>query len=57
MNRVPSPCNKVCAIDADGICLGCRRTLAEIEAWPYVGDVERRAIVEAAAARPLRPRV
>ena len=55
MSRVPSPCNRVCALNADNVCLGCKRTLAEIEAWAVVGDVERRAILEAARLRILRP--
>lgn len=51
MSVVESPCNKVCAIDADGICLGCRRSLAEIAAWSTASDAERRAILESIKAR------
>ncbi|HVU81024.1 MAG TPA: DUF1289 domain-containing protein, partial [Rhodanobacteraceae bacterium] len=28
-----SPCIGVCRMDADGLCIGCRRTLAEIARW------------------------
>ena len=51
---VPSPCIKVCTVVGD-LCTGCYRTLAEIERWPSVGDVERRAILEAVRDRRLRP--
>ena len=42
---IESPCNGVCAIDARGACLGCRRTLDEIAAWPTAGDEAKRAIL------------
>jgi hypothetical protein len=47
---VPSPCRNICRVKR-GICTGCGRTLAEIEAWPAAPDCERRAIVERANAR------
>ena len=43
---VPSPCTKVCEIDAPtGWCRGCGRSLQEIGDWLYAGDAEKRAIV------------
>jgi predicted Fe-S protein YdhL (DUF1289 family) len=33
MERPPSPCIKVCELDARGYCAGCLRTGAEIGAW------------------------
>lgn len=29
-----SPCTGVCQLDATQTCVGCRRSLAEIQAWP-----------------------
>ena len=42
---VESPCTKACALDADGICTGCRRSIAEIVDWPRLSPAERRAIM------------
>ena len=34
MADIESPCYKICAIDpVSGLCVGCGRTLAEIEGW------------------------
>ena len=51
MSEVESPCIKLCEVDANGICRGCLRTLAEIGAWRDASDTERRAILAAVAAR------
>lgn len=51
---VPSPCINVCRLDAQGLCLGCRRTLAEIAEWPQAGDARRLEILSALKARLLR---
>ena len=41
---VASPCIQVCAVDAaSGLCLGCRRTLAEIAGWSRLTEAERAA--------------
>ena len=49
---VPSPCIDVCRMDAaTGWCEGCRRTLAEIEAWPSADPQARRVMIRRAAAR------
>lgn len=43
---VPSPCIKVCAIDADlGICRGCLRTLNEITVWSTLSPGSKRAVL------------
>ncbi|MGR4865897.1 DUF1289 domain-containing protein [Caulobacter sp. LARHSG274] len=50
---IATPCVKVCAVDGlTGVCLGCRRTLAEIAGWSRLSDAERAAVM---AALPLRP--
>jgi hypothetical protein len=52
MSEVPSPCNRVCTIDArTGLCIGCARSLDEISAWAMLTDAERRKIVDALASR------
>jgi predicted Fe-S protein YdhL (DUF1289 family) len=52
--EVPSPCTNVCQIDpASGLCLGCRRTLAEIADWIEMTPREKRAVLERIAERKL----
>ena len=42
---VPSPCVDICRLDPAGaVCVGCRRTLAEIAGWGAMTDAERRAV-------------
>ena len=36
-----SPCSGVCQLDAVGLCLGCRRSGAEIARWRQMSDAER----------------
>lgn len=53
----PSPCTKVCTIDARGVtCLGCGRTLDEIGRWGGMRDDERLAIMARLEAERLRER-
>ncbi|MBL9078336.1 MAG: DUF1289 domain-containing protein [Planctomycetes bacterium] len=41
-----SPCIRVCLLDAARRqCQGCGRTTAEIQAWPLLGDAEKRAVL------------
>jgi len=37
----PSPCIKVCALDAKGYCEGCLRTAAEIGAWTSMSPAQQ----------------
>jgi predicted Fe-S protein YdhL (DUF1289 family) len=48
-----SPCIGICRIEADGLCRGCRRTLAEIARWGTMSDDERRRWMR--EVRPSRP--
>jgi hypothetical protein len=51
---VASPCIQVCAVDAaSGLCLGCRRTLAEIAGWSRLPEAERARILAELPARIL----
>ena len=45
MGALDSPCIDVCTLDAaTGSCLGCGRTLSEIEGWAAFTEAERAAI-------------
>lgn len=37
----PSPCIKVCEIDDEGFCTGCKRTIDEIRNWMVMSDYEQ----------------
>ena len=43
---IATPCVKICVIDGEsGLCLGCRRTLAEVAGWAGFSDTERAEIM------------
>jgi uncharacterized protein len=42
---VPSPCIDICRLDAQGLCVGCRRTLGEIAEWSGASEARRREIL------------
>lgn len=44
--RIKSPCNNKCKLDADKICIGCKRTFTEICEWSKLTDEERLAVIE-----------
>ncbi len=48
MSTVESPCTKICVIDpAVRLCLGCGRSLAEIERWlAFTADERARIVAE-----------
>lgn len=48
-----SPCIGVCRMDADGLCIGCRRTLAEIARWGTMSNDDRKRWMR--EQQPLRP--
>jgi uncharacterized protein len=48
---VPSPCVDICRLDAQGLCVGCRRTIDEIVEWPRATEARRRAILRALQSR------
>lgn len=41
----PSPCIDVCALDEQEVCIGCRRTLAEIVAWASMSARQQREVI------------
>ncbi len=54
--RVMSPCKSICIMDAKSdMCIGCKRTIAEIARWPMMNDDERRTVVDSLKTRKLPP--
>ena len=51
---VASPCVNICRLDAQGLCVGCRRTLGEIAEWSRAGDARRLEILRALPMRTTR---
>jgi hypothetical protein len=46
MTEIATPCENVCIVDhACGLCLGCGRSLAEIERWTAFHEDERLRIM------------
>jgi len=52
---VSSPCVDICRLDAQGLCIGCRRTLSEIAEWSQASDARRLEILGALEKRTSRP--
>jgi uncharacterized protein len=51
---VASPCVNICRLDAQGLCVGCRRTLGEIAEWSRASDARRLEILRALPTRSPR---
>ena len=50
--NLPSPCISVCQMDsADGVCLGCHRTRAEIAAWGSMGEADQLKLLDVLSER------
>ena len=50
--EVASPCISVCQIDElSGLCIGCYRTIEEIQGWWEFDNVQKQAINDLANAR------
>jgi hypothetical protein len=54
MERPPSPCIKVCALDVQGYCVGCLRTAAEIGAWISLSPAQQWHLIAELARRRQR---
>jgi predicted Fe-S protein YdhL (DUF1289 family) len=48
---VLSPCIGICSLDDAGLCLGCRRSAAEIAAWTRMDDDQRLQLIELLSSR------
>jgi uncharacterized protein len=49
--RPPSPCINVCALDAQGRCVGCLRTGEEIGRWLTMSAAEQWQLIAVLAQR------
>jgi len=49
--RPPSPCTKVCTLDAQGFCAGCLRTGVEIGRWMSMSAAEQWQLIGQLEAR------
>jgi predicted Fe-S protein YdhL (DUF1289 family) len=49
--EVKSPCISVCALNDDGVCIGCWRTVDEIARWTVLDNERRRDVVRLAQQR------
>jgi uncharacterized protein len=50
----PSPCINVCRLDAQGFCVGCLRTGAEIARWMAMSPAEQWRLLAQLAERRKR---
>jgi len=46
LRAVLTPCIGVCALDGEGICMGCQRTTDEIARWGVMDDDERMHLMD-----------
>ena len=46
MNKISSPCVKICKLNKNNVCLGCLRTLDEIHQWPKLTEEQRLEIIQ-----------
>lgn len=49
--EVPSPCNKICKLNAAQVCIGCGRNIDEIALWAGASREQRLEICAQAEAR------
>lgn len=43
---VPSPCQNICILDDEQVCIGCRRTMEEVANWGKYTDNEKIIILD-----------
>jgi predicted Fe-S protein YdhL (DUF1289 family) len=48
---IDSPCNKICTLNAENVCVGCGRSRDEIGGWTQFSVGEKRRVLERAKAR------
>lgn len=42
---IPSPCNNICKLDLNNVCIGCGRTIDEISTWGSASNEQKIAIL------------
>jgi predicted Fe-S protein YdhL (DUF1289 family) len=47
----PSPCNRICTLREDQVCVGCFRHVSEIVAWLSLTPAEQHEVIAAAGRR------
>jgi len=52
--RPPSPCIDICKLNVNGVCIGCKRTIAEIAQWSAMTAEEQWRVVNALPERQSR---
>lgn len=48
---IQSPCNKICTLNAEDVCVGCGRSRAEIGGWTQFDDAAKKRVIAAAKER------
>lgn len=51
LEAVKSPCVSVCALNDDGICIGCWRSVDEIAEWSELDNDRKREVIKSAQQR------
>jgi len=51
VSEVSSPCIGVCAMNEQGFCEGCYRTIEEISNWWDMTDAQKLAVIQLSQAR------
>lgn len=46
MTMVESPCQSICALDGDDVCIGCFRSGLEISYWGRLEPEQQREVLE-----------
>ena len=50
--EIQSPCIGVCSMDdSTGLCLGCYRTMVEIQGWWDLDNAQKKSVVDLASER------
>jgi predicted Fe-S protein YdhL (DUF1289 family) len=49
----PSPCNRLCTLNDNGYCIGCKRSMQEITAWSTMSPAQQRGVITLLKARQL----
>jgi uncharacterized protein len=53
MEEIESPCIKICKYDRNGVCMGCRRTRAEVGDWLKYTNVQKKEALDNANQREI----
>lgn len=51
VDEIKSPCISVCALNDDGVCIGCWRDVEEIAGWREFSNPQKQEVLKKAVAR------